>query len=70
MLTYVKDERFYTHRVNMIPEKEEKELHVKLDVFRDKVRPGTKEEWRISVRDANGNPSVAEVLASCMISPR
>jgi uncharacterized protein YfaS (alpha-2-macroglobulin family) len=64
MLTYVKDERFYTHRVDMIPEKEEKELHVKLDVFRDKVRPGTKEEWRISVRDANGNPSVAEVLAS------
>jgi len=33
-------------------------------VFRDKIRPGAEEEWRISVTDAAGNPALAEVLAS------
>lgn len=64
MLTYVKEEKFYAHRVDLLPEKEAQTLAVKLDVFRDKIRPGAQEEWRISVRDAAGNPAVAEVLAS------
>ncbi len=64
MLTYVKEEKFYAHRVDLLPAKEEQTLAVKLDVFRDKIRPGAQEEWRISVRDAAGNPAVAEVLAS------
>ena len=64
MLTYVIKEQFHAHKVNMLPEKERKELKVKLDVFRDKIRPGTSEEWRITVTDNAGNPSQAEVLAS------
>jgi len=64
MLTYVKEEKFYTHRVDFRPVKAEKALKVKLDVFRDKIRPGAEEEWRISVTDAAGNPALAEVLAS------
>ncbi|MDD3787711.1 MAG: MG2 domain-containing protein, partial [Petrimonas sp.] len=64
MLTYVKDEKFYHHSTQLIPEKEKTGLNVKLDVFRDKIRPGANEEWRISIKDANGNPAAAEVLAS------
>jgi hypothetical protein len=64
MLTYVKGERFYAHHVDVHPEKEDKNLKVKLDVFRDRIRPGEKEEWRITVTDSAGNPSMAEVLAS------
>ncbi|MBK5196585.1 MAG: hypothetical protein JJE08_11290, partial [Proteiniphilum sp.] len=64
MLTYVIEEQFYAHKVDLLPEKEGKELKVKLDVFRDKIRPGTEEEWRITVTDDAGNPSQAEVLAS------
>lgn len=64
MLTYVKEEKFYTHRVDLRPVKAEKALKVKLDVFRDKIRPGAEEEWRISVTDAAGNPALAEMLAS------
>ena len=64
MLTYVKEEQFYTHRSELRLEKENRELMVKLDVFRDRVRPGAEEEWRIRVTDANGNPAMAEVLAS------
>ncbi|RNC66860.1 alpha-2-macroglobulin [Proteiniphilum sp. X52] len=64
MLTYIKDEKFYAHRVDLLPEKEETDLKVKLDVFRDKIRPGAEEEWRITVTGADNNPALAEVLAS------
>lgn len=64
MLTYVKDEKFYHHSTQLIAEKEKTGLDVKLDVFRDKIRPGANEEWRLSVKDANGTPAAAEILAS------
>ena len=64
MLTYVKGGKFYAHSVDLVPEEEKKELKVKLDVFRDKIRPGTEEEWRITVADENGDPAPAEVLTS------
>lgn len=64
MLSYVKDEKFYAQRVDLRPGTPQKALKVKLDVFRDKIRPGAGEEWRLSVTDAAGNPSLAEVLAS------
>lgn len=64
MLTYVKDGKFYAHRVDLLSEKEKKDLNVKLDVFRDKIRPGAEEEWRITVTGADNNPALAEVLAS------
>lgn len=64
MLTYYKDEKFYTHQSDLRPVKESKKLNVKLSVFRDKIRPGAEEEWRVTVTDATGNPAVAELLAS------
>jgi len=64
MLTYVIEEQFHAHKVTLLPERESRELKVQLDVFRDRIRPGTDEEWRITVTDDAGNPSQAEVLAS------
>ncbi|MDR0422331.1 MAG: hypothetical protein LBH72_04885 [Proteiniphilum sp.] len=64
MLTYVKNEEFYTRQTDILPEKENGDLKVKLDVFRDRIRPGAEEEWRITVTGADGNPAPAEVLAS------
>lgn len=64
MLTYVKDEEFYTHQVDFIPERKKSELKVSLDVFRDRIRPGAEEEWKITVTGSDGNPALAEVLAS------
>lgn len=63
MLSYVKDEKFYSYSVDLLPEKEKTNLSIKLDVFRDKIRPGANEEWRLSIKDSKGNPSMAEVLA-------
>ena len=64
ILTYVKDDKFYTHNIGLVKEKEKTALSIKLDVFRDKILPGGKEEWRISVTDAKQQPALAEVLAS------
>lgn len=64
MLNYVKDERFYSHSVNILVEEEKKSLDITLDVFRDKIRPSSQEEWRISVKNNEGKPTEAEVLAS------
>ena len=64
MLTYIKDQKFYSHKAELRPKKEQDEIKVKLDVFRDKIIPGGKEEWRISITDTLGNPRAAEVLAS------
>lgn len=61
--THVKEGEFYTESIDLLPEKKKKTLNVKLDVFRDKIRPGAGEEWRISVKDIEGNSSLAEVLA-------
>ncbi len=60
--TFVKDEQLFTNQVNLTRKKENKKLDVELSVFRDKLLPGQKEEWRLTVKDS-GNPVVAEVLA-------
>lgn len=64
MFTYLKDEVFYTQRAEVRSKKEDTHLKVKLDVFRDKILPGSEEEWRISITDAMDKPAAAEVLAS------
>ncbi|NLA63707.1 MAG: hypothetical protein GX857_10950, partial [Bacteroidales bacterium] len=64
MLTYVKNDKFYTHNIGLMREKEKTDLNIQLDVFRDKILPGGKEEWRISVTDAKQQPALAEVMAS------
>ena len=66
VLTYVKYGHFYNESFLLEKEKEpvDKNLTVKLETFRDKLRPGQEETWTLSVKDSNGNPAVAEVLAS------
>ena len=64
MLTHVKEQQFTTHHTDLLRKEENKELKVKLDIFRDKIRPGADEEWRVTVTDATGKPATAELLAS------
>lgn len=63
-LTYMKGQKFYTHSALLSEKKKPIDLNIKLDVFRDKLLPGQREEWRIMVRDASGKAVSAEVLAS------
>lgn len=64
MLSHVKDEQFVNHHIDLLRKEEKKELKVKLDIFRDRIRPGGNEEWRVTVTDEKGNPAAAELLAS------
>lgn len=62
--TYVIEEKIYQKTYSLTREKENKQLTLKLEVFRDKLRPGQQEEWRISVKDNQNKPALAELLAS------
>lgn len=64
VFTYVIDEKPYVQQVTLVKEEEAKNLRLKLEVFRDKLRPGQQEEWRISVKDNQNKPALAELLAS------
>lgn len=53
---------------NILLQKEQKtadtDLNIKLEVFRNKLRPGQEEIWTISIKDKENNPVKAELLAS------
>ena len=64
MLAQVKSQKFTNHHIDLLRKEDKKEVKVKLDLFRDKIRPGSEEEWRLTVTDEKGNPVAAELLAS------
>ena len=37
---------------------------MKWEVFRDKLRPGQEEEWKLTVKTPQGMPAAAEMLAT------
>lgn len=64
MFTYVKDEIFYTNKVDLNLEREVKGIDIKLSIFRDKIMPGSAEQWMVTVKDKKGNPANSEIIAS------
>jgi uncharacterized protein YfaS (alpha-2-macroglobulin family) len=62
--TFVKDNKVFTQDIPIRKKQPDKNLNLKMEVFRDHLTPGQKEEWKISLKDANQNPVVAELLAS------
>ncbi len=62
-LTYIKDESVFANTIPLNKEMESKNLNLKFEVFRNKLQPGQKEEWKLTVKDDNANPAVAELLA-------
>lgn len=61
---FVKDGAVNQQAVRMIKRLPDKELSMKWDVFRDKLRPGQEEEWKLTIRTPQGMPAVAEMLAT------
>lgn len=60
----VKDNRLFTQSIKINVPWENKQLHIRYETFRDKMWPGTKEEWRMKITGANGQKVAAELLAS------
>lgn len=66
LFTYMKDQQFSNLDIELTKEVEKQaaDLKVKLEVFRDKLRPGQEEIWTLSVKNEKDEASQAEVLAS------
>lgn len=60
----VRDGELYQRQVQLQKRLPEKTLTMKWEVFRDKLRPGQKEEWKLTIRTPKGEAADAEMLAT------
>jgi 5-hydroxyisourate hydrolase-like protein (transthyretin family) len=61
---FVKNGQVYQQSVRLTKKQPEKWLKAKWQVFRDKLQPGKKEEWRLTLTTPQGKPAHAEMLAT------
>ena len=66
LLTYawVKDGKFYSHHTQIRRPDPDKSLKMTWTTFRDKLKPGQKEEWALTVKRPDGKPVRAQVVAT------
>lgn len=63
-MAFVKDGRLYSHNARIMKPAPEKKLQLKWTTFRDKLRPGQQEEWKLTVLYPDGSLAEAEMLAT------
>lgn len=63
-MAFVKDGRLYSRNARIMKPAPEKKLQLKWTTFRDKLRPGQQEEWKLTVLYPDGSPAEAEMLAT------
>ena len=61
---WVKNGVTYTHHHSITKPLPQKELTVKWTTFRDRLTPGQKEEWNLSVLTPDGKPARAQLMAT------
>ncbi|MBP5278017.1 MAG: hypothetical protein J6Z18_05980 [Prevotella sp.] len=61
---WVKDTVFYNHHTVISRPLPEKKLQMEWATFRDKLTPGQQETWTLRVRQADGKPAHAQVMAT------
>lgn len=64
LFNFVKDGEMYSHQVYLKKRQPERTLSMKWEVFRDRLRPGQEEEWKLVIKTPNGMPAAAEMLAT------
>lgn len=60
----VRDDKIYQQQVRLKKRLPDKTLAMKWEVFRDKLRPGQKEEWKLTIKTPQGKAADAEMLAT------
>lgn len=60
----VRNGRIYQEQARLEKRVPDKTLTMKWEVFRDKLRPGQKEEWKLTIKTPQGKPADAEMLAT------
>lgn len=64
LFTFVKNGRMYSRRVELRKRLPQRTLDMKWEVFRDRLRPGQEEEWKLVIKTPQGFPAAAEMLAT------
>ena len=66
LLTYawVKNGHCYTHQATIRRALPDKHLKLQWETFRDRLKPGQQEEWTLTVRDPEGKPVDAQMMAT------
>jgi hypothetical protein len=62
--TQVRDGRLYRHEAAVQVAAAPQPLRLALATFRDRLAPGQRETWRLTIRQADGRPADAELLAT------
>jgi hypothetical protein len=62
--TQVRDGRLYRHEATVQVAVAPQPLRLVLATFRDRLAPGQRETWRLTIRQADGRPADAELLAT------
>ena len=60
----IRDGQVYQEQVQVKKRLPDKTLAMKWEVFRDKLRPGQKEEWKLTIKTPQGQAANAEMLAT------
>ena len=63
-LTQVRDNRLYLHTAAVQVETPPAPLVLSIATFRDKLQPGQRETWRVTIHQTDGKPADAELLAT------
>ncbi|MBQ7512068.1 MAG: alpha-2-macroglobulin [Prevotella sp.] len=65
LLTYawVKNGQCHTHQAFIRRPMPDKKLTLAWETFRDRLTPGQQEEWRLTVKNADGSPATASLMA-------
>jgi hypothetical protein len=61
---WVRDGELYAHSQRIAKPFPDKTLHLKWTTFRDKLTPGQKEEWTLTITDSKEKPVKAQLLAA------
>ncbi|MCB1142747.1 MAG: hypothetical protein H7A24_04090 [Leptospiraceae bacterium] len=63
-ITYVHKNRFFQHSQNISVPYSNKKLDIKFMSFRNKLEPGSQEEWKLIIKGAEKDKIAAEMLAT------
>ncbi len=61
--SWVRDGKLYSFAETLCRPQKNRKLDVEWKTFRDKLTPGDKEEWTLSVKNPDGSPANAHVMA-------
>ena len=67
LFSFVKAGEMYSHQVELKKREPERALDMKWEVFRDRLRPGQEEEWKLVIKTPQGMPAAAETVRATMV---